>query len=131
MHREDLVTAPIAGRDAQAALPLTPTDFQVLLLLAAGPLHPYGISKAVEELPELGVQLGVGSLYRMLNRMMSAGLIEESDDREAQRGPAAPRRVFCITSFGRRVARAEARRLEAVVEAARAQKLLPQSERNR
>jgi hypothetical protein len=66
----------------------------------------------------------------MLNRMMSAGLIEESDDPEAQRGPAARRRVFGITPFGRRVARAEARRLEAVVEAARAQKFLPQSEKS-
>lgn len=112
-------------RDPQSLLPLAPTDFQVLLLLADGPLHPYGISKAVEEHPEQGVQLGIGSLYRMLNRMNSAGLIEEVDDDEARRGPAARRRVFRITEFGERVARAEARRLEAVVDAARAHDFLP------
>lgn len=112
--------------EPQDLLPLAPSDFQVLLLLAEGPLHPYGISKAVEEHPEQGVELGIGSLYRMLNRMMSVGLIEEVDDEEARRGPAARRRVFRITGFGQRVARAEARRLEAVVDAARAHDFLPQ-----
>ena len=111
---------------AAALLPLAPTDFQVLLLLGAGPLHPYGISKAVDDNPELGVELGIGSLYRMLNRMMSSGLIEEADGDAADQGPAGRRRVFRITPFGRRVARAEARRLEAVIEAARAQNFLPQ-----
>lgn len=112
-------------QDPRSLLPLAPADFQVLLLLAAGPLHPYGISKAVEENGELGVSLGIGSLYRMLNRMMSAGLLEEADDEAIERGPAARRRVFRITAFGRKVARAEARRLEKVVEAARAQAFLP------
>jgi len=112
-------------QDPRALLPLAPGDFQVLLLLAHGPLHPYGIAKEVEENGELGVTLGIGSLYRMLNRMMSTGLIEETDDEEMERGPAARRRVFRISAFGRRVARAEARRLEKVVEAARAQAFLP------
>jgi len=111
---------------AQELLPLPPADFQVLLLLAADPLHPYGISKAVEENPELGVPLGIGSLYRMLNRMMASGLLEEADHQSGERGHAARRRVFRITAFGRQVAEAEARRLEAVVEAARAQAFLPQ-----
>jgi len=112
--------------DPHGLLPLAPADFQVLLLLAAGPLHPYGISKAVDEQPELGVRLEIGSLYRMLNRMMSAGLLEEADSATADKGPAARRRVFRISPFGRRVARAEARRLEAVLEEAREQRFLPQ-----
>ncbi len=44
-------------QDANDLLPLPAADLQVLLLLAAGPLHPYGISKAVEENPGLGVRL--------------------------------------------------------------------------
>ena len=118
-----------ADPDPREATPLAPADFQVLLLLAEGPLHPYGLSRAGEARPDLGVPLGIGSLYRLLNRMVTAGLIEESDDPAAQKGPAARRRVFQITPFGRRVARAEARRLETVLEAARAMKFLPQSER--
>ncbi len=115
-------------RDPKEMLPLPPADFQVLLLLASAPLHPYGISKAVEEQPGLGVRLEIGSLYRMLNRMMTNGLIEESGDRAVGgTGPAARRRVFRMTRYGRRVAKAEARRLEAVIEAAREQRFLPQA----
>lgn len=116
-------------RAPASLLPLPPTDFQVLLLLGAGPLHPYGISKAVDETPELGVELGIGSLYRMLNRMMASGLIEEAAGVDVNQGPAGRRRVFRISAFGRRVAEAEARRLEMVIEAARAQNFLPQKGR--
>jgi len=107
-------------------LPLPAADFQVLLLLAEGPLHPYGISKAVDEGRDLGVRLEIGSLYRMLNRMLASGLIEEVDGDVVDEGPAARRRVFKISPFGRRVAKAEARRLETVVEAARERRFLPQ-----
>ncbi len=114
-------------RDPEEMLPLPPADFQVLLLLAKAPLHPYGISKAVER-PALGVRLEIGSLYRMLNRMMTNGLIEESGGHAVGgKGPAARRRVFRMTRYGRRVAKAEARRLEAVLEAAREQRFLPQA----
>ena len=116
--------------DANDLLPLPAADLQVLLLLAAGPLHPYGISKAVEEDPGLGVRLEIGSLYRMLNRMMTAGMIEEAEPAAAEKGPAARRRVFRISSFGRCVAKAEARRLEAVLECAREQRFLPQGRSN-
>ena len=60
--------------DPNDVLPLRAQDLQVLLLLHGGPLHAYGISKAAEE-QEGGVRLEIGSLYRMLNRMLSAGLI--------------------------------------------------------
>ena len=113
--------------DPRGLLPLAAADFQVLLILANGPLHPYGISKAVEETPGGRVRLEIGSLYRMLNRMMATGLIEDAPGLAPAKGPAARRRVFRITPFGRRVARAEARRLEAVVDVAREQKFLPQA----
>ena len=117
--------------DPRTLLPLQAADFQVLLILANGPLHPYGLSKAVEGQPGGHVRLEIGSLYRMLNRMMATRLIEEADGASAEaQGPAARRRVFRITKFGRRVARAEARRLEAVLDAAREQKFLPQARGN-
>ena len=117
----------VSTADPRSLLPLPPADFQVLLILASGPLHPYGISKAVQEQPRGAVRLEIGSLYRMLNRMKTADLIEEAEAGDAGVGPAARRRVFCITPFGRRVARAEARRLEAVIDVARQQKFLPQT----
>ena len=110
---------------ARELLPLPAADFQVLLILGSGPLHPYGISKAVEEQPDGRVRLEIGSLYRMLNRMVSEGLIEEAA--AAATALAARRRTFQITPFGRRVAGAEALRLEAVLDVAREQKFLSQT----
>lgn len=117
-----------AKPDPRDQLPLAPADFQVLLILAEGPLHAYGISKAVEDQPDTQVRLEIGSLYRMLNRMLTSGLIADAGD--GPKGPAARRRAFRITPYGRRVARAEAQRLERVVDTARARKFLPQAGSN-
>lgn len=126
-------------RDPEQLLPLKPQDLQVLLTLSERPLHAYGIAKAVDEERRGTVRLQIGSLYRMLARMLTAGLIEEVDDDGATggddadaagqgsdpAGPGARRRTYRITGFGRRVAGAEARRLRAVVEIARERRILP------
>jgi DNA-binding PadR family transcriptional regulator len=111
-------------RDPRALLPLPSHDFQVLLCLAEGPRHAYGLAKAVEGQPA-GVRLEIGSLYRMLARLTTDGLIEAFDPPRGAAGHEARRRYYRITAFGRQVATAEAVRLEAVVRAARRQKLLP------
>jgi DNA-binding PadR family transcriptional regulator len=71
------------------------------------------------------LQLGPGTLYGCLKRMLSAGLVEESDERPDPDLDDERRRYYSITDLGRRVTRAEAQRLEAAVSAARAKKLLP------
>src|SRR5579859_5083331 len=63
----------------RSALPLRPRDMLVLLVLADGDLHGYGIMKEVERQSQGRVPLEVGSLYRTLSRLLDAGLIEESD----------------------------------------------------
>lgn len=115
--------------DPDELLPLKPQDLQVLLTLAEGPLHAYGIAKAVDEEERGTVRLEIGSLYRMLARLLTAGLIDEVEEPElaGSTDPGAPRarrRTYRITDFGRRVARAEARRLRAVVEIARERRIL-------
>ncbi|HSR69784.1 MAG TPA: helix-turn-helix transcriptional regulator [Acidobacteriota bacterium] len=106
-------------------LPLKPADFQVLLVLSEGPLHAYGICKAVEEQLKGQVHLEIGSLYRMMGRLTTAGLIEEVEGPDDPQGsPAQRRRTYQITRQGRLVARAEARRLEEVLEVAREKDLL-------
>lgn len=105
-------------------LPLRPADFQILMVLAEGPMHAYGISKATENRGPGGVRLEIGSLYRTLNRLRSEGLLRESDDTAS--GPQnQTRRGYAITPLGRDVARAEATRLEAVVAMARDCSFLP------
>lgn len=99
-------------------LPLKPSDFHVLLALLDAPLHGYGIMKQVERESGGEVRLEIGSLYRLLARLIDEGLIamDEDDGR---------RRNYAITRLGRKVLRAEARRLAGLVELVRARKLLP------
>jgi DNA-binding PadR family transcriptional regulator len=111
-------------------LPLSPVDLQILLVLTAGDLHGYGLMKAVEEQSAGRVRLEVGSLYRVIKRLLGNGLIEESDEAPPQaetaspsRGPK-PRRFYKVSELGREVTAAEASRLVEVVEAARAQSLI-------
>jgi DNA-binding PadR family transcriptional regulator len=86
--------------------------------------------KAVEEQSAGRVRLEVGSLYRVIKRLLANGLIEESaeappetDASSPSRGPK-PRRFYTVSEFGREVTAAEALRLVEVVEAARAQALI-------
>jgi DNA-binding PadR family transcriptional regulator len=115
-------------RDPRELLPLPSHDFQLLLCLADAPQHAYGIAKAVEG--QAGsVRLEIGSLYRMLARLTADGLIEDFDPPPGAEGHEARRRYYRLTTFGRQTARAEAARLEGVVQAARRQKLLPSKPR--
>jgi DNA-binding PadR family transcriptional regulator len=111
--------------DPRHLLPLPSHDFHVLLCLLASPRHAYGLARAVEDQPDGGVRLEIGSLYRMLARLTAAGLIEAFDPPAGAEGHEARRRYYRITAFGRRVAAAEAARLEDMLRRARRQKLLP------
>jgi len=112
---------PGSPRDFQ---PLPPHDLQVLLALAEGPRHAYGLAQAGEDLRDGSVRLELGSLYRVLARLTASGLIAD-DAREASEGQEARRRYYRLTTLGRRVAEAETARLEAVVRLARRRRLLP------
>lgn len=114
----------MAGRDPEELLPLSPAVFHVLLALADAERHGYGIIKEVEARTEGRVRLGPGTLYGSVKRMLEEGLIEESDERPDSELDDERRRYYRLTGFGRRVASAEAERLNGLVEAARAKRLL-------
>jgi DNA-binding PadR family transcriptional regulator len=70
------------------------------------------------------VRMGPGTLYGALKRLLQGGLVEESEERaDAELGDDR-RRYYRLTTFGLRVAKLEARRLEAMVRAARRKKLI-------
>jgi DNA-binding PadR family transcriptional regulator len=100
---------------------LKPADFHVLLSLADGPLHGYGIMKEVERESGGEVRLEIGSLYRLLGRLLDDGLLEEGDGDER-------RRYYRISRLGRRLLRAEAERLAVLVDLVRLRKLLPEAD---
>jgi len=119
-----MVTKRRAGRPPEAYLPLPPATFHILLALADGELHGYAIMKGVAARSEGTVRLGPGTLYGSLKRLLEAGLVEESGERaDPERGDER-RRYYRLTQLGVAVARAEARRLDAMVRAARRKKLI-------
>ena len=108
-----------------AFLPLTPVAFEILLALAGGEQHGYAVMLDVERRTGGEISLHAGSLYRALNRLLEAGLIEELDERPTRGHDDERRRYYRLTKKGLEVARGEARRLESQVEAARRRRLLP------
>ncbi len=117
------------GADARNAgpesfLPLTEVEFEILLALAGGPLHGYGIMKGVERRTGGRTVIHPGTLYRALDRLSDAGLLEETVQVSGDARADDRRRTYRLTPLGRRVARAEALRLESQVGAARALDLL-------
>jgi hypothetical protein len=61
---------------------LKPADFHILLALAAGPLHGYRIMKEVERDTGGDVTLEIGSLYRLLARLVTEGLIDDTQSKD-------------------------------------------------
>src|SRR5918911_5009539 len=106
-------------RDPRSLLPLTPAVLQILLALADGERHGYGIMREVEGRTGGETRLGPGTLYGSIKRMLADGLIEESDERPDPEMDDQRRRYYRITDFGRRAAGAEALRLESLVSVAR------------
>ncbi|MGH3175180.1 MAG: PadR family transcriptional regulator, partial [Streptosporangiaceae bacterium] len=84
---------------------MTGQAFFVLTALADGPRHGYGIVGEVADLSQGRVQLKIGSLYGVLDRLTTEGLIEP-DREEAHDGRL--RRYFRLTRDGRRALAAEA-----------------------
>lgn len=110
-------------RAPEELLPLRPVEFDILLSLAAGERHGYGIIQD-SEARGLGTIPDVGTLYRALRRLEDQGLIVESGRRAAPDSRDERRNYYRISTLGRKVAQAEAERLLALTRAARASGLL-------
>ena len=113
--------------EVEEYLPLTPPVFHVLVALADGDKHGYAILKEVADRTAGKVHLSSGTLYAIIKRLLQGGLIDEIDERpdhDDQR-----RRYYGLTAFGRQVAAAEAERMEELLTAARAKRLIRQTRR--
>lgn len=106
-------------------LPLPAATFHILMALAEGDRHGYGISQDIAERTDGQVTLGPGTLYRSIQRMLDQELIEEVDERPAPDEDDERRRYYRLTGWGRAVAEAEARRLNELVRLARASGVMP------
>jgi len=116
------MTPPRTSSFPESHLPLTSVAFEILVSLASGDRHGYSILIEVRE--RTHEPLRPGSLYRALGRLLADGLVEELDERPDPELDDERRRYYRLTSFGRRVASAEAARLDTQVRHARAARLL-------
>jgi len=99
--------------------------FHILVALASHDRHGYSIMQDIAARTEGKLQISPSSLYSAIKRMMDSGLIEELDERPDPERDDQRRRYYRITDFGRKVAVAEAHRLERLLADARATGLVP------
>lgn len=105
-------------------LPLSPAVFHILLALATGEMHGYAIMHEVAILSDGQVNIGPGTLYGSIKRILADGLIEESDHRPDPELDDERRRYYRITEEGRRLLGAEAERLARLVRVAERMRVL-------
>ena len=107
--------------------PLTPAVFHILLALSSGERHGYGIMKQVEVDSQGKVNMGAGTLYGSLKRMLDPGLVKESDKRIDPEMDDERRIYYQITGVGEKALAAELERYRHIVGVANKLKLLPKT----
>lgn len=113
---------PDRARSVDHLLPLKPKVLHILLALADGPRHGYAIMQEVAARTGGQVRVWPAAMYGALRELEDLDWIAESDDRPTDDDER--RRYFALTPLGKRVLRAEVRRLEAIVGQARASRAL-------
>jgi len=115
--------APPMDPEVQAHLPLHPRDHLILLALASGPMHGYGIIKEITRDSGGTVAMDPANLYRSIKRLRRSGLVREAEEVEEE-PPSERRRYYSTTRLGDRVVRAEAERLAGLTVVARRRRLV-------
>lgn len=105
-------------------LPLTSAVFHILLVLADGDRHGYDIMREIASATDGKIQMGPGTLYGTIKRMLQAGLIIEIDERPDPALDDSRRRYYRLTELGQRVLAAEVERLAKLVAIAQRKDLL-------
>lgn len=108
----------------EGMLPLSPAVFHILLALADGERHGYSIMQEITEQTGGNLRIGPTTLYRSIKQMLEGGLIAEVAERPDAALDDERRRYYRLTTFGKLVASAEARRLEQALNVARNKALL-------
>jgi DNA-binding PadR family transcriptional regulator len=106
----------------QSSLP--PAEFRVLLALVDGAKHGHGIRIDVRERTAGRVDMGPGTLYGAIKRLLRRGWIAEVDAPRGQDGDGR-RRFYQLTPVGKASARAEVARMRELLSIAEAKHLRP------
>ena len=100
-------------------LPLKSDVLLILMALAEGPQHGYGLIRDVEMRSEGQTVLQTGALYRTLRRLLEDGTIDECPRPAGEASDDERRRYYTVTPFGRAVLEAEIARMSRLVRAAK------------
>jgi DNA-binding PadR family transcriptional regulator len=111
--------------EVEVLLPLPTAVFHILVALADRERHGYSIMQDVSARTDGKVRLSAGTLYSAIRRMLEQGLIEELRESPDPASDDERRRYYRLTSFGREAALAEARRVNDLLQQARATGLIP------
>jgi DNA-binding PadR family transcriptional regulator len=91
---------------------LSGLEYHVLLAMAESSMYGYAIKESVETESEGTLKPRAGSLYRVLARLMTWGLVNETDaDGPTEPHPGRTRKYYGLTPEGRGALADEARRL--------------------
>jgi DNA-binding PadR family transcriptional regulator len=102
---------------------MTTLDYHVLLALSSGPLHGYAVKDAVAADSAGAETPRAGTLYRVIARLITSGVVRETEPPEGRTPhPGLERRYYALTAAGRRALASETERLKAT--AAMAEKRL-------
>ena len=100
-------------------------EFEILLTLATGERHGYAIIQDIEARSQGALSVETGTLYRALQRLAEEDLVRLTEPPRGLENDDERRRFNAITAEGRRAAAGEARRMAALVDAARLASLIP------
>jgi DNA-binding PadR family transcriptional regulator len=104
-------------------LPLTPAVFHIMLVLADEDRHGYDIMREIANATDGKIQMGPGTLYGTIKRMLQGGLIVETDERPDPALDDSRRRYYRLTNLGQQVLAAEVERLTSLVQIAQRKNL--------
>ncbi len=108
--------------DHHDVVPLPGAQLHILLALADGEKHGYAIMREIRLMTDGDVTMGPGTLYGTIKRMLSSGLLEETDERPDPEVDDERRRYYRATGLGLRCLDAETQRLDRIVRTARAKR---------
>lgn len=93
--------------------PLSESYYYILLCLAKGANHGYGIMQMTKELSGGDVAIGSGTMYGATSNMLKKGWIRESMSNEPG---LERRRLYQLTDAGREALKGEVSRLRRMLE---------------
>jgi DNA-binding PadR family transcriptional regulator len=99
--------------------PLSSATLHILLALAGGDLHGYGIIQEVARNSDGHYKLGPGTLYDNLKKLMDAGWVADAPAQRRKSAKEDDRRFYTLTKKGRDTLATEVDRLQSVISEAK------------